>query len=336
MKKFCFAVVFFSFLPIAFANDTAFGGSAASPMPIKTDGIAMVSENIVLRADAKRNAWNVTCDFVFQNTTDKTIELSVGMPFSTVDDAGEFQVPKGEKQPKVGSALVWDFVSKVDGKKVKAKKKPVVKNAKYPDLFYESAYIWKMKFKPKQKRNVRNTYVIGYTSDSVGQNHVDYILKTGRMWGDGKIGRSQLTVISDDQRLVFPEEPPGDYGIPTTPKGFKVKKKSGTTTITWDLKNFVPSVDLHATFYRREHIAMNHWSKSYKFEKMSLDELRKTRNAIYAIYGYAFKDKKLQKHFESQWYYTKNPKFSPKVFNTDEKEFIAEVKKWEKKKKASK
>ena len=85
-----------SFFP-AGANDTAFGGSAASPYPVHTKEVRMVSEDITIRSDARTGNWLYTCEFVFENLSEEPVSILMGMPFSamTADaEEAEFMVTR--------------------------------------------------------------------------------------------------------------------------------------------------------------------------------------------------------------------------------------------------
>ena len=69
-------------------NDTAFGGTAASPYPVHTKEIRMASEHITIRSEASSSSLLYTCDFVFENMSSAPITIMMGMPFFTMGDRG--------------------------------------------------------------------------------------------------------------------------------------------------------------------------------------------------------------------------------------------------------
>jgi hypothetical protein len=153
-----------SLLP-ASANDTAFGGCAASPYPVHTGKIRMVSENLIIESDAANGAWLYTCDFVFENLSEDPVTIMMGMPFFRMGDEikDDFiaSQPTDKKAIPVGKPLVWNFTATVDGRAVPVTEgRPTVN----PDLLgwrYEVAYTWPMRFDGRAARSVRNTYKPG-------------------------------------------------------------------------------------------------------------------------------------------------------------------------------
>ncbi len=68
-----------------------------------------------------------------------------------------------------------------------------------------------------------------------------------------------------------------------------------------------------------------------KLLSLTKDQLRLFRNMFYAMHGYSFKDKRLQKYFESieDFNYKVNPSFSENDFNEIEKQNIEAIRKIE-------
>jgi len=315
-------------------NDTAFGGTAASPYPVHTKEVRMVSEHITIRSEASSSSWLYTCDFVFENMSNGPVTIMMGMPFFTMGDEenGEFNavLPTDEQAIAVGKPLVWKFTAAVDGKAVRVTEgKPTVN----PDLLgsdYKVAYTWPMNFPGGATRKVRNTYKLAYTS-SAGDNFLDYILKTGGLWHDGKIGRSQLTVILDDERYILPVS---DKSLDATmagtiaPSGYQVSSKGEQVVIEWDLKNFAPTQDLQVVLRDRELFIMDEVERKSP-AGMTRSELRKLRNLPYAAHGYVFKDQSLRDYYATLWYPMENPDFKEGDLSKLSKELISTVKRLE-------
>ena len=337
-------------LPPASANDTAFGGSAASPYPVHTGKIRMVSENITIESDAASGAWLYTCDFVFENLSDDPVTIMMGMPFIRMgNEENDFMAsrPYDEKEIPVGKPLVWNFTATVDGRSVPVTEgKPTVN----PDLLeehYKVAYTWPMRFagraarsvrhtyKPRRVpggkrrnhaiRKVRNTYKLAYTS-SAGDNFLDYILKTGGLWHDGRIGRSRLKVILDDPRYVLPRKDlPMDATMSgtITPAGYEITSGGGKIVIEWDLRNFAPREDLQVVLRHRELFIRD------QAGRMKRADLRKLRNLPYAAHGYVFRDRGLRDYFATLLYPLGNKAFKESDFSENSRELIATVKRLE-------
>ena len=315
-------------------NDTAFGGTAASPYPVHTKEIRMASEHITIRSEASSSSWLYTCDFAFENMSSDPVTIMMGMPFFTMGDeeSGDFNavLPTDEQAVAVGKPLVWKFTAAVDGKAVRVTEgKPTIN----PDLLgsdYKVAYTWPMHFPAGSTRKVRNTYKLAYTS-SAGDNFLDYILKTGGLWHNGKIGRSRLTVILDDERYILPVgDKPRDATMAgtITPGGYKVSSKGEQVVIEWDLKNFAPTQDLQVVFRDRELFIMDEVERKSPAE-MTRSELRKLRNFPYAAHGYVFKDQSLRDYYATLWYPMANPDFKEADLSERSKELISTVKRLE-------
>lgn len=352
-----------SFFP-AGANDTAFGGSAASPYPVHTKEVRMVSEDITIRSDARTGNWLYTCEFVFENLSEEPVSILMGMPFSamTADaEEAEFMVtPSGGNKIAPGKPMVWDFTAAVDGKRVAVTAgKPTV-NPKIKDLNYMAAYTWPMHFAgrssskdrptsrpgraprvhPSQKRKnqairrVRNTYTLAPT-ESAGNIHLDYILKTGGLWHDGRIGHSRLRVIHENTRFLLPPERPKHKpylsGLPgyIAPAGYKIRSGDGPLVIEWDLRDFAPKEDLEVIFRHRELMIMDHTQTVFSEATDRAQGLRRLRNLPYAAHGYSFKNKTLRDYFATLWYPMHDPSFKESDFSKMSRKLIADAKREE-------
>jgi len=293
----------------ATANDTAFGGNGAALMPIETTEIEMVAEKVVMRADEEKNRWDVTCDFTFRNHSDEPVELKVGFPFPDYDpeeEMGDYTLPEGAKMPKPGEPFVWNFEVAVDGERQKSDRIEIEPNVD-AGLYYDHAWVWDVVFPPGETTKIRNTFHHGMTRDSMGFIHAAYVLKSGAMWRGGEIGRSQLEVHAPADWIVNTEA-----GI--TPDGQRVDYGDEATRVTWDLKDFAPSEDLFVSFISREALAQQFISNKIEYEDLetlSDADLRLYRNAIYAHYGYVFRDDALSEHFAKSWWYVPDEDFSP-------------------------
>ncbi|MCH2065197.1 MAG: YARHG domain-containing protein [Roseibacillus sp.] len=338
-----------SLLP-AGANDAAFGGSAANPYPIHTKEIRMVSEDITIRSDAKNGAWLYTCDFVFENLSEDPITILMGMPLLSMSEGDEDFIsthPSDEQALPAGTPMVWNFTTTVDGRSVPVTEgKPITKNiGKFPG--FRTAYTWPMHFAgrsskarsirntykpgrvpgPKRRnhaiRRVRNTYKLGYNY-SLGDTFLDYILVTGGLWHDGRIGRSRLRVILDDPSYVLPKKDKHRDFVSSAgtikPAGYKVTGVDGKIVIEWDLRNFAPKEDLEVVFRSREHFIRDH-AKTLKGAGP-----RKLRNFPYAAHGYPFKDQDLRDYFATLLYSSGNTAFKESDLSDHSREMIAEAK----------
>lgn len=102
------------------ANDSAFGGAGALPMPIKQTDVRMVKENILIKGDNlsapnSSGAWRVRCQFQFRNEADAARLIQMGFPLPVRDAQGVFSFPQGYSA-KVGEPLVYRFKVQVNGR----------------------------------------------------------------------------------------------------------------------------------------------------------------------------------------------------------------------------
>lgn len=323
MRRVLFALMFLTATP-AFANDASFGGSGANLMPLKNTDVAMVHERIEMVAEGNGTAWDVTVTFTFKNTSKKPVELTMGFPFPVNDLEGDVNPPAGEKPPKKNAPLVWAFTTKVRGKTVKPKRTAIDPNEKF-GLYYGFAYVWPVKFKGGEEIKVVNTYRTGMTVTSVGTSHGDYVLKTGALWKGGKIGQSEIEVRGPKRHVPCFDD---RYGPTTVPAGAKATTNSdGTTTFTWDLRNFAPKEDLSVCFLD---LNANRHMEFYQLQdsdisKLSKKELRIVRNTVFALHGYKFKSQDLAKHFAKKPWYVVNPKFKNSDLSKEERDFVKKV-----------
>ncbi|MEZ4266541.1 MAG: YARHG domain-containing protein [Myxococcota bacterium] len=328
-----------AFAPASLANDGVYGGSGVHPMPLTTSDVRMVEEHVVLRYDRKRAAWDVTCDFTFENTSKEAVTLTVGFPFPTVSEEEEENTatPAGKPEAKPGRPLVWDFETTVGGKKVPVRETKTLTNTEIPDVSYTFAYIWEVTFKPGERVNIRNTYTHGENAVSDGTVYANYVLKTGTLWKGGKIGRSRLEVHMPGARHVLCS---GDLlHEPTafTPAGGKTVIDGKGIAILWDLKDFAPTQDINVCYADLDAIASRlSWElRETDLSKLSADELRTLRNRVYALHGYVFKKKDMADLFAREWWYRPNPGYSASSLTPEEHAFVAKIQAEEKLRKSS-
>ncbi|MEZ4265737.1 MAG: YARHG domain-containing protein [Myxococcota bacterium] len=317
----------------ALANDGIYGGSGSLPMPLTSTEVAMIEEHVVLRWDAKHRAWNVTCDFVFENTSAEPVSLTIGFPFPVVDpDAGDTSAPDGQPQPEAGRPLVWKFRTQVDGRAVRAREARTITNPALPDVSYDFAYLWDMTFPPGRRVKVRNSYQHGISAVADGTQWAAYALKTGTLWKGGRIGRSRIEVITQGPRLAVCPAEMGGLQTQILPAGATVRTTAREIEVAWDLTDFEPRDDLSVCFVDLDAVAqMSFWElEQADLSTMSREELRLLRNRIYAARGYVFRDADLAAHFAKQWWYRPDPKFKARKLQPEERALVARIKAAEK------
>jgi len=343
LKKCIIIIFYFNFIPIAQANDTAFGGSGASPYPIHEDNIKMLSEHIQisgfdLNHNSLQGGWRYHCSFVFRNESKKPLDILMGFPLPIYEEYGEIALPKGKTIQK-GEPLVHDFTTEVNGTPVKVKLQAISKSVT-EDVSYKKAYLWNMTFPPLTTKYVTHHYITGATFDVMGYHWVHYVLKTGAMWKSGHIGHTRLQVTPNTPtRLCSEIKMDADYLKPK-PKGIKINGSGKKRRYILDITNYHPKEDLSLCIqtgrnYVRYQLIYPLLSQSGSsiLNKMNTEQLRILRNTVYAQYGRQFKTKKLQNYFNQQWWYEINSDYSDQLLTKEDNKAISIIKKWEAEKK---
>lgn len=324
------SVLALSVAPGALANDGAFGGSGVHPMPLDNTDVRMVDEIVTLRLDPAADAWNVRCSFVFENTSDEAVKVTIGFPFPVADEHMEYVTPKGVKAPKGSEPLVWDFTTEVRGKRVKARRGETAVNPDKPDMVYDFAYLWDVTFAPGERVHIVNTYRHGVSVVVGGLKFADYVVRSGTTWKGGEIGHARLSVeVPNDRWIPCPESETGEKGF-ARPPGAVVSPLHGEPgfAVHWSLANFAPTEDVHVCFldlnvYRKVHFHTQ--LTDVDLDTLDAAGLRLMRNTIYALHGHVFSDAELRAHFASQWWYRPDPTFSPKRLDREERELIQAI-----------
>lgn len=342
MKKRFILIALISFVWIAptWANDTAFGGSGASPMPIEQSAVEMVDEHVViegvgLNREDYAGKWGVTCDFTFRNTSDKPVKIRMGFPFPLREDEGPVTIPHGKKA-SVGDPLVYDFKVTINGKPVHAVRQKISPN-RDRGLYYSSAYLWDVEFKPGETLKIRNTYTTGVTFDVMGYSWASYVLKTGGMWKSGSIGNALIEVKPGTITKLCSEVEAGGYLKPK-PEGMRSMGSGTAKKYVWKFRDYTPKDDLNICLQTGK----NYVRYRYVFRllqaagdpdidilKKSPAQLRILRNTIFAQYGRTFKDAKLQAHFDKQWWYKPNSAYNDSMLTEDDKKALAAIRRAE-------
>ena len=327
------------------ANDqVTFGGTGVTLLPIKNGNITMVDEHIVLEGhdgDGKRGpGWKAVCTFQFKNETDKPQTVTMGFPFQRLYEIDRFQreyeiddidddswkETVSEKDATyLEQSLVESFTAKVRG--VDVKPKAIRHKDKLTD--YRNAWVWDVTFAPGETVEVINTYE-HLTSESIeGYEFINHVLKTGKSWKGGKIGR-----------LLFEVKPKKDFILEfdmedsVLPKATRVEADGQFKKVVWDLKNFTPETDLYFQFYPAGDYlkSLEMIEDSELFERAhgeeSCDKLRLNRNTYYAWYGYPFKTADLKAYFGKQWWYKEDPNFDVKKLSTTQQQILAKTSKF--------
>ncbi|WP_419420857.1 YARHG domain-containing protein [Legionella sp. D16C41] len=324
------------------ANDTAFGGTGASPYPIEQPNIKMVAEKIVISGQNlnKTNlggSWHYQCNYLFKNNLNQPITIQMGFPFPINNEFSNVAVPAGQ-QSRQGAALVYNFTVSARNKPLAVKRQKITPN-KEKDLFYKDAFVWLLTFSPKEVVSINHQYDTGATFDVMGYNWVSYVLKTGKLWQSGKIDSTEIDIIPNTPtRLCSELSKNAHYTVPK-PKGMKIVGSGKNRHYIWKLKNFSPNDDLSLCIQTgRNYIR---YQVVYALLREDLTHLRKMtkaqlgliRNTIYAQYGRQFQDSKLQHYFNKQWWYEANPTYSDNLLTVDDQRLLSAIKQIENEKK---
>ena len=216
------SIVVWLFVPNSvLANDTFVYDNGHAAYPINTDKIRMVSEKISVNMEGTgtNRIAHVTCEFFFKNTTSQEVKAKIGFP-------SYYEIGDNEQQ----KPPLWDFVSFIDGKKVKV---AIRKQAKKKGLKGIYWYTWDVAFPPSQRVTLKNTYKAPL-SFSYSNQWFTYILKTGANW-KGPIGQSEIEIIyksnEDLRRRV----------VKASPSNFRIDDNK----IIWKFINFTPTEDIN-------------------------------------------------------------------------------------------
>ncbi len=311
-----FVLIFISVTAPAWANDSEYGNHSGSPAPVKNDAITMTSEDIVITARTD-GYWDVSATYVFTNTTDKDVALTMGFPEIAGDPGKEF----------------LKFKTLVRGEPVKLavkKSAPFLKKGSEP---LGRVHLFEVTFKPNEVVTIQHDYQMeGGGSVAVAiEKTVQYVTRTGAMW-KGPIGRATFTINTREVYEIIAWSPEFNFKSLTR----NVLQKGVTTGMSLVLENtnWTPQGDLAVDLMSDEgflrgkavggdcpELKITDYSAYRKakgkerlqyFEVSSMDEfdsdrLRLCRNWRYARYGYTFKDTTLNKRFYGKVYTGKYP-----------------------------
>jgi ankyrin repeat protein len=206
---------------ISYSDDSILNDYGKTVAPTKSNEISMVEEEVII-SRTTYGGIHVKCIFLFNNTSEKLINATVGFP-------GNEYFTEHPSNP------LTDFVTVIDGQRLNIKtKNEIVEETKNdnPPMF-RNWYLWEMKFPPKSTLKVENTYTCGLSvAQLYGPNYLDYELSTGANW-KGKIGKAIIKVIYDSVE----ELENNVCGI--NPKGWVRKQNE----IIWEFKDIEPTED---------------------------------------------------------------------------------------------
>ncbi len=241
-------IVAFCFNHAGLANDGAMGLESGNMVFKKSDGIAMLSEDLYISPEKTR------VKYEFANLTSADITTIVGFPIPgfPLDDEGDTSFDPASDNP-------LNFETSVDGRQVKVRS---IRNDR--DHKAEFTYTWEQTFPAGRTLTVEHQYMTAPTVDFYGFDpeasrrycvetdaaaaikkrgespralYVSYILKTAATW-NGPIRDFRLVIdkLRKDRIVSFCAE-----GV----------KKIGPTQFEVVKKNYLPERDLDILFVER-------------------------------------------------------------------------------------
>jgi hypothetical protein len=235
-----FVILIASIVPTAQANDGVMGGAGSDLVPLKETDVSMVSEDILLTYEAEY--WHVEADYVFRNNAKTAQALQLGFPEyrCEVDEAGCLAAR---------SFHFEDMVTSVRGAPVKHRKGRVKsEHAWAPRL--GNVWLFDLKLAPEEQVNVRHTYRVPASYDSIGGRSTRYVTRTGALWA-GPIGRARFRVRVPLQAVDFigPDELKRTSVSKLEVGGRKLAE------VLYDIRDFAPDYDLSFYFLERHFVS---------------------------------------------------------------------------------
>ncbi len=291
--------------PAALANDGTWGGTGSDLVPLEEKRIRMAREDILIEyVPVKKYGprWLITANYEFHNPTDASVTVVMGFPERFCDGESDCGSPDNHH-------TFFDMKTTVDGKPAPVRIGNVSREAHdwAPEL--GRVHLFDVTIAPGATTKVVHTYHHGYAGSSMGDSSLYYITKTGSLW-NGPIDHARFTIR-------FPYRPwglvyPKTYNL----KSYATRGRAGklSTELVFEQERWTPTQDLYLSFGSpmtlgsdcpQIHPAMlgealetpSLAAAREHFGQLDDDALRRCRNLPYAVHGYAFKDKELQKFF---------------------------------------
>lgn len=222
------------------ADDSILRDNGYSVYPIDTEAVRMVSEHIKVAVKAKESAAEVRCDFVFENTTGKTVKALVGFPTRVYDPSID-----STREP------FSYFESKINGRSVPVRlRKEILTDLRTAtDDSYSGEehplrywYTWEAVFPPHDKLKLHNRYGTVFSVASTGEQWFEYILTTGANW-KGPIERIVVEVSYESEDELWRRV------VNASPEGFKITGNM----VRWEFHNHVPRKNIRINERRNKY-----------------------------------------------------------------------------------
>ncbi|QZY56077.1 hypothetical protein [Crassaminicella profunda] len=213
-----------------YAEESILGGKGDTIYPILDTSVQMMSEKVEIKVD--KGIAHVESEFVLKNTGKKE-KNRVGIPACGI----------GDKIQEVNSQL-HDFKVEIDGKKVSNPLKKGVEKEGYGPNWY----MWEMSFDEEEMKRIKNTYWMHLSSDGIGGEVIEYVLKNGGGWNKAiKYGKITMEFESDFDPENFEIL---DYEKYKKNKKVEVKVMPEEKKVIWEFYNLEP--DFNIALYSKD------------------------------------------------------------------------------------
>lgn len=315
-----FITLFFLFVLKMYSNDTLIQHKSGGNEWIsgKSDSISIEQEKISI--DLFENFYRINIEYIFRNDGE-TIEYEVGFPETDFDDFTE-----------ASDGKIRNFETSVNGEKKDTVICPadILINDRLDERIYKF-YSKNVLFKKNEKTKININYEVDYSKNTFGSGYllVDYLLGSAICWKKLEQLKVQINFQFEHyyldeinfDRIVENNKPVNIKVLNNTDlRSFIIEYNDVKLTIGTKLKMYLHN-DYFDVFglpwdYNFEYYVY----PSYCFELLTNEQLRKSRNLIYAFHGYSFKSKDLREFFGKwdNWYKPTN-NFSEAMFNENEK-----------------
>ncbi|MCX7746072.1 MAG: copper amine oxidase N-terminal domain-containing protein [Clostridia bacterium] len=252
---------------IGYADDSAMGRTPDGVYPMNDADVSMESEDIIVKVQDHK----VECNFTFKNSG-KAKDVLMGFPkgFKSTSDT-----TTDEELEAV------NFKAYINGKPIAVKEEKGAKSIVPDTDFYTSWYTFNVHFDEGQTIQIKNTYEINYSLNSMGYVFLGYVLTTGKGWKD-PIGHAKVSFELGNIKPYQIKE--------LTPYFFRFEGNK----LVFEKSNFEPTYNLSFTY--------NSWTDDIpdfadylKQSKKYFDNVEKSMknadlNTLIGLYNKAVKD----------------------------------------------
>jgi hypothetical protein len=246
MNRFPIPVVLVALCAFAYANGGSYTdqGRPGVVFPVRNDAIVMEKETIEI-AVTKEDTFNYRLDYQctsrFRNDTDTEQNVLMGFPHLQ-----HVNTNPGTMTTEFRPAAISKIVIDVDGKTVTSEVGGYSEaNSKMNMPAYNLVVLTEVKFKPNEKKEIRNSYSMKKYIDKTGypmggapamtHNSIEYILRAGKTWKE-PIGESEIVISF----IWFPD----DF-ITVTGTIESFTRTDEKNRVRFTATNLVPSADVN-------------------------------------------------------------------------------------------